>query len=271
MMHGTTDMTQSALRVADAAPGHGWLAILPEAEFESIGDRTRPGGEPFPDLPEAVRRGSGSVTFEHVGKTYRSSAGTVQALSDISLEIPAGSIFGIIGRSGAGKSSLLRIINRLERPDSGRALVDGEDIGLLDAAQLLALRRRIGMIFQHFNLLSAKTVFDNVALPLRVAGVPQAQIRRRVTELLILRPDVPRSLRACCDEIRAILPQIEARGGAEDAGRTAKQSAGRLALRLEYAAVDEILEQGLHPWLTGFRQDSARLSLDIQQAYFEAQ
>ena len=82
---------------------------------------------------------------------------------------------------------------------------------------------------------------------------------------------MPRSLRACCDEIRAILPQIEARGGAEDAGRTAKQSAGRLALRLEYAAVDEILEQGLHPWLTGFLQDSARLGLDIQQAYFEAQ
>ena len=94
---------------------------------------------------------------------------------------------------------------------------------------------------------------------------------RRVTELLILRPDVPRSLRACCDEIRSILPQIEARGGAEDAGRTAKQSASRLALRLEYGAVDEILEQGLHPWLTGFLEDSARLSLDIQQAYFEAQ
>lgn len=182
----TTDMTQSALRVADAAPGHGWLAILPEAEFESMGDRLRPGDEPFPDPPETARRGSGSVTFEHVGKAYRSSAGPVQALSDISLEIPAGSIFGIIGRSGAGKSSLLRIINRLERPTSGRALVDGEDIGLLDEAQLLALRRRVGMIFQHFNLLSAKTVFDNVALPLRVAGAPKAQIRQRVTELLAL-------------------------------------------------------------------------------------
>lgn len=94
---------------------------------------------------------------------------------------------------------------------------------------------------------------------------------RRVTELLILRPDVPRSLRACCDEIRAVLPQIEARGGSEDAGRNVKQSAGRLALRLEYGAVDEILDQGLHPWLTGFLQDSARLGRDIQQAYFEAQ
>ena len=94
---------------------------------------------------------------------------------------------------------------------------------------------------------------------------------RRVTELLILRPDVPRSLRACCDEIRSVLPQIESREGAQDAGRKVKQSAGRLALRLEYGAVDEILEQGLHTWLTGFLEDSARLSLDIQQAYFEAQ
>ena len=178
-------MIQSTLRVADAAPGHGWLAILPEAEFESIGDRSRPNDPPEP-APADSRRGSGSVAFEHVGKAYQSSAGPVQALSDISLEIPAGSIFGIIGRSGAGKSSLLRTINRLERPSEGRVLVDGEDIGLLDEAGLLALRRRIGMIFQHFNLLSAKTVFDNVALPLRVAGVPQAEIRQRATELLAL-------------------------------------------------------------------------------------
>ncbi|OZI38637.1 methionine ABC transporter ATP-binding protein [Bordetella genomosp. 10] len=114
------------------------------------------------------------------------STGPVQALSDINLEIPAGSIFGIIGRSGAGKSSLLRTINRLERPTEGRVLVDGEDIGLLGEAGLLALRRRVGMIFQHFNLLSAKTVFDNVALPLRVAGVSRPEIRQRVTELLAL-------------------------------------------------------------------------------------
>ncbi len=93
---------------------------------------------------------------------------------------------------------------------------------------------------------------------------------RRVTELLILRPDVPRSLRACCDEIRAILPQIEARIGAEDAGRGAKLRAGQLALRLEYGVVDEILDTGLHAWLTAFLEDSALLSLSIQRAYFEA-
>ena len=93
---------------------------------------------------------------------------------------------------------------------------------------------------------------------------------RRVTELLILRADVPRSLRACCDEIRAILPLIEARGGAADAGRQVKLLAGRLALRLEYGAVDEILAEGVHRWLTGFLEESFELSDAIRQAYLEA-
>ncbi len=131
-------------------------------------------------------RRAGTVTFEQVGKTYLSSAGEVQALQDISLSIPAGSIFGIIGRSGAGKSSLLRTINRLEHATSGRVLVDGQDVRTLNEDALVALRRRIGMIFQHFNLLSAKTVWDNVALPLKVAGIRGAELQRRVNEALDL-------------------------------------------------------------------------------------
>lgn len=134
----------------------------------------------------AAQNAVGSVRFEKVAKVYQSSAGPVYALHDISLEIPAGSIFGIIGRSGAGKSSLLRTINRLEKPTSGRVVVDGIDIGQLNERDLVALRRRIGMIFQHFNLLSAKTVYDNVALPLKVAGASAAQIDQRVKELLAL-------------------------------------------------------------------------------------
>lgn len=129
---------------------------------------------------------AGSVRFERVSKRYASSAGIVQALSDIDLDIPPGGIFGIIGRSGAGKSTLLRTINRLEAPTSGRVLVDGLDIATLDESGLVALRRRIGMIFQHFNLLSAKTVRENVALPLKVAGVPRDVIARRVDEVLAL-------------------------------------------------------------------------------------
>src|SRR5690606_17603340 len=108
------------------------------------------------------------------------------ALEDIDLEIPAGRVYGIIGRSGAGKSSLLRTINRLETPTSGRVLVDGQDIGRFDEDALVELRRRLGMIFQHFNLLSAKTVRENVALPLVVAGVPKKQIAERVDEVLAL-------------------------------------------------------------------------------------
>ena len=133
---------------------------------------------------ETVR--AGSVVFEGLGKTYRSSAGTVRALEGISLEIPAGRIYGIIGRSGAGKSSLIRTINRLEEPTEGRVLVDGQDIAGYDETALVALRRRIGMIFQHFNLLSAKTVRENVGLPLLVAGVPRKQIAERVDEVLAL-------------------------------------------------------------------------------------
>ncbi len=128
----------------------------------------------------------GSVVFEGIGKTYTSSAGSVQALQDISLDIPAGAIYGIIGRSGAGKSSLLRTINRLEKPTDGRVLVDGQYIGGYDDDTLVALRRRVGMIFQHFNLLSAKTVWGNVALPLIVAGVPRRRIEERVAEVLAL-------------------------------------------------------------------------------------
>jgi D-methionine transport system ATP-binding protein len=124
------------------------------------------------------------IVFEQVGKTY--AGAPTPALADVSFSIGRGERFGIIGRSGAGKSTLLRTINMLERPGDGRVRIDGVDIGTLDEDGLVALRRRIGMIFQHFNLLSAKTVFENVALPLRVAGVRRVEIEARVNELLAL-------------------------------------------------------------------------------------
>ncbi|MDX3926051.1 MAG: ATP-binding cassette domain-containing protein [Shinella sp.] len=136
--------------------------------------------------PTGASAGAGSVRFEKLGKTYHSASGAVRALEDIELKIPAGRVYGIIGRSGAGKSSLLRTINRLESPTAGRVLVDGQDIGRFDEDALVGLRRRIGMIFQHFNLLSAKTVRENVALPLVVAGVPKRQIAERVDDVLAL-------------------------------------------------------------------------------------
>jgi D-methionine transport system ATP-binding protein len=143
---------------------------------------------PLPEAPSALpaAHASLSVVFDHVGKVYRSPSGSVHALDDIDLSIPRGSIFGIIGRSGAGKSSLLRTINRLEAPTSGRVLVEGQDVSTLDEAELIALRRRVGMVFQHFNLLSAKTVWSNIALPLHVSGAPKAKVDERVAEVVAL-------------------------------------------------------------------------------------
>ncbi|POA20898.1 ABC transporter [Pseudomonas sp. FW300-N1A1] len=126
------------------------------------------------------------VRFIGLGKTYQGQQGPVAALQGIDLAIQRGEVFGIIGRSGAGKSSLIRTINRLEQPSSGRVLIDHVDIGEFDEDRLVALRRRIGMIFQHFNLMSAKTVWQNVELPLKVAGVPKAERAAKVRELLEL-------------------------------------------------------------------------------------
>ena len=126
------------------------------------------------------------VRFIGLSKLYPGAQGQVPALQGIDLAIQRGEVFGIIGRSGAGKSSLIRLINRLESASSGRVLIDQVDIADLDEDHLVQLRRRIGMIFQHFNLMSAKTVWQNVELPLKVAGVPQAERWRKVGELLEL-------------------------------------------------------------------------------------
>ena len=124
------------------------------------------------------------IVIEGLSKTY-AGAGR-PALNDLSLTVPKGAIYGILGRSGAGKSTLIRCLNLLERPTTGRILVNGRDITRFDKAQLREHRLRTGMIFQHFNLLHARSVADNVAVPLEIAGVPKAQRRARVEELLLL-------------------------------------------------------------------------------------
>ena len=125
------------------------------------------------------------IEFHQVHKTYRVEGRDVPALQPIDLRVEAGQVYGLIGHSGAGKSTLLRLINRLEEPSGGRILVHGVDVTALDADGLRRFRRQVGMIFQHFNLLASKTVADNVALPLRLAGeLPAAEIDRKVAALL---------------------------------------------------------------------------------------
>ena len=127
------------------------------------------------------------VAFEGAGKRYGPAGeGGFTAVEHVDLTVARGAITGIIGRSGAGKSTLIRMVNGLETATSGKVRVDGVDVGALGEDGLRGLRRQIGMIFQHFNLLSSRTAFDNVALPLEIAGVNKQAIRAKVGPLLDL-------------------------------------------------------------------------------------
>lgn len=126
------------------------------------------------------------LQLDAISKTFVQKGKTHQALSGVDLQIPKGSIYGIIGRSGAGKSTLIRLFNLLERPTAGRILVDGRDVTHLKGQSLRRLRHSMGMIFQHFNLLSSRTVLDNVCFPLRLTGVPRKKRRAKAIELLEL-------------------------------------------------------------------------------------
>ena len=126
------------------------------------------------------------IKVNQVNKVFYQGTKEINALIDINLHIPQGQIFGVIGSSGAGKSTLIRCVNMLEAPTSGEVIVDGIDLTKLSKSELSEARRNIGMIFQHFNLLSSRTVFNNVALPLELAGRDKAAIEAKVSELLEL-------------------------------------------------------------------------------------
>ncbi len=130
------------------------------------------------------RRENKMIEFQNLKKVYNSGGQQVAALNGIDLTINKGEIFGVIGFSGAGKSSLIRCVNWLEQPTSGRVIVDGYDLTVLSAKEIREVKRNIGMVFQHFNLLNSKTVFANVAMPLILAKVPKEEIKKRVNELL---------------------------------------------------------------------------------------
>ena len=124
------------------------------------------------------------IEIQNVSKRFDSASGEVHALRQVSLSVEKGDIFGVVGFSGAGKSTLVRLVNLLERPSEGRVLVDGTDITTLSNQDLRKLRKNIGMIFQQFNLLQSKSVFQNIAAPLVLNKVPKKEIERRVKELL---------------------------------------------------------------------------------------
>lgn len=124
------------------------------------------------------------IYLDHISKNYPNSS--QPALSGVSLTVQIGEIFGVIGKSGAGKSTLIRCVNLLERPTTGKVWLASQELTALKEQEVRLARRQCGMIFQHFNLLSAHTVFDNIALPLVCAGEPKATIKARVNELLAL-------------------------------------------------------------------------------------
>jgi len=126
------------------------------------------------------------IKLSSLSKVYGEGKSAFYALKGIELDVPAGQIVGVIGASGAGKSTLIRCVNLLERPTQGHVEVDGVDLTALDEQALTLVRRNIGMIFQHFNLLSSRNVFENVALPLELANWPKEKITSRVNELLDL-------------------------------------------------------------------------------------
>jgi len=126
------------------------------------------------------------IEIQGVTQRFPNGSGTVDAVRNVDLSIRKGEVFGIIGRSGAGKSTLVRTINLLNRPTEGKIILDGKDMTTLSADDLRDARRHIGMIFQHFNLLSSRTVYDNIALPLELAGLSKAEIAKKVEPLLEL-------------------------------------------------------------------------------------
>ena len=124
------------------------------------------------------------IEIDGLRKVYADGNGTVTALDGISLSVREGEIFGIIGLSGAGKSTLVRCINLLEVPTEGSVVVDGKNLAKLGEGELLGARRKIGMIFQHFNLLQQRTALENVCFPLEIAGVKKEEARKRAGKLL---------------------------------------------------------------------------------------
>ena len=193
------------------------------------------------------------VRLLDVSRRFTGGGGPVAALDGVSLEVAEGEIFGIVGRSGAGKSTLIRCVNLLERPDSGSVEVDGQDMLALSQGALNQARRRIGMVFQHFNLLARRTVAQNVALALEIAGTPRAGHAARVAELLAL----------VGLEAKAAAYPAQLSGGQKQRVGIARALAGRPRLLLCDEATSALDPQTTAEILALIRDLRARLSLTV--------
>ncbi|OCG16544.1 D-methionine ABC transporter, ATP-binding protein [Gilliamella sp. HK2] len=126
------------------------------------------------------------IQLQHISKIFEHNKTPIHALKDITIHVPQGKIYGVIGKSGAGKSTLIRCVNLLEKPTSGKIFFDNQEITHLSNRKLIKIRQKISMIFQHFNLLSSRTVFDNIAFPLELSQTPKSKIKQKVNELIEL-------------------------------------------------------------------------------------
>ena len=169
------------LRLRDPAGGYAVVILL---ETTHMATYFKTSGLPDPIDVEGARPLPAVVEFDNVSKFFLVGNKRHQALSSVSVSIHSGEIVGIVGPSGSGKSTFLRMINGLEQPSEGAVRVKGHTVSSLSEPLLLKLRRRTGMIFQHFNLLSAKTALENVSIPLKVAGVPAREAQDRALSLL---------------------------------------------------------------------------------------
>ena len=193
------------------------------------------------------------IKIENLSKVYQTNGKNIMALKDINLEINDGEIFGIMGLSGAGKSSLIRCINRLEEPTEGSIIINDRDIMSLDSVQLSEMRKKIGMIFQHFNLLTSRTVYQNIAFPLKISGVPQYEIDVRVKDLL--------GLVGLADKKDSYPSKLS--GGQKQRVGIARALAGRPTLLLSDEATSSLDPQTTGQILSLLKDINRRLNLTI--------
>lgn len=193
------------------------------------------------------------IEITDVRKIYHQGDRTIAALDGVNLQVAAGEIFGVVGPSGAGKSTLIRCVNLLERPTSGSIRVNGVEMTTLDPAALRNARQRIGMIFQHFNLLSSRSVAGNVAFPLEIGGIGKARLRARVEELL--------ALVGLSDKIDARLSQLS--GGQKQRVGIARALAVEPEVLLSDEATSSLDPQNTASILELLRDLNRRLGLTI--------